>query len=47
VELAALLALAALPVGGWSGLDYFLKNWFSKFGCPLAGCCGGSNATRA
>jgi uncharacterized membrane protein YphA (DoxX/SURF4 family) len=47
VELAALLALAALPVGGWSGLDYFLKSWFSKFGCPLAGCCGGSNATRA
>ena len=47
VELAALVALAALPVGGWSGLDYFLKNWFSKFGCPLAGCCGGSIATRA
>ena len=47
VELAALLALAALPVGGWSGLDYFLKSWSSKFGCPLAGCCGGSNATRA
>jgi uncharacterized membrane protein YphA (DoxX/SURF4 family) len=47
VELAALLALAALPVGGWSGLDYFLKSCFSTFGCPLAGCCGGSNATRA
>lgn len=42
VELAALLSLAALPVGGWSGLDYFLKSW-----CPLAGCCGGANATRA
>ena len=51
VELAALVALAALPVGGWSGLDYFLKSclgsWFSTFGCPLAGCCGGSDATRA
>ncbi|NDC52954.1 MAG: hypothetical protein EBZ74_01370 [Planctomycetia bacterium] len=35
VELAALLAIAALPVGGWSGLDYFLKSW-----CPLS-CCGG------
>ena len=36
VELAALLAIAALPTGGWSGLDYFLKRW-----CPLAGCCAG------
>ena len=26
VELAALLAIAALPIGGWSGLDYFLKS---------------------
>ena len=38
VELAALLVIAALPSGGWSGLDYFLKQW-----CPLsrwcAGCC--------
>jgi hypothetical protein len=24
VELAALLAIASLPTGGWSGLDYFL-----------------------
>lgn len=42
VELAALLALAALPTGGWSGLDYFLQPW-------LAGCCplarGGKAAT--
>jgi uncharacterized membrane protein YphA (DoxX/SURF4 family) len=41
VELAALLVIAALPSGGWSGLDYFLKQW-----CPLsrlcAGCCGTS-----
>ena len=34
VELAALLALAALPVGGWSGIDYFLKAW-----CPWSGSC--------
>lgn len=41
VELAALLAVAALPTGGWSGLDYFLPSW-----CPLAACCrGGSTAT--
>lgn len=32
VELSALLVLAALPTGGWSGLDYFLQPW-------LAGCC--------
>lgn len=41
VELAALLALAALPVGGWSGLDYFLKSW-----CPLSRCCDGGGSTR-
>ena len=28
VELAALLAIAALPTGSWSGLDYFLSPWF-------------------
>jgi uncharacterized membrane protein YphA (DoxX/SURF4 family) len=33
VEMAALLALAALPTGGWSGLDYFLQSW-----CPFARC---------
>jgi len=33
VELASLLAVAALPTGGWSGLDYFLSSW-----CPLAAC---------
>ncbi|NDC64320.1 MAG: hypothetical protein EBZ59_10135 [Planctomycetia bacterium] len=27
VELAALLAIAALPTGGWSGLDYFLSRF--------------------
>ncbi|NBT12961.1 MAG: hypothetical protein EBS56_05170 [Planctomycetia bacterium] len=42
VEIAALLALAALPIGGWSGLDYFLKSW-----CPRAGCCGGRPEPRA
>jgi uncharacterized membrane protein YphA (DoxX/SURF4 family) len=40
VELAALLAIAALPSGGWSGLDYFLQPWLSAR-CPLArGWCG-------
>jgi len=34
VELAALLAIAALPTAGWSGLDYFLKQWF-----PASWCC--------
>ena len=39
VELAALLAIAALPTGGWSGLDYFLQPWISSH-CPLSrGCC--------
>ena len=28
VELAALLVIAALPTGGWSGLDHFLSRWF-------------------
>lgn len=41
VELAALLALASLPTGGWSGLDYFLKPW-----CPLARCCGANTCGR-
>jgi uncharacterized membrane protein YphA (DoxX/SURF4 family) len=34
VELAALLVIASLPIGGWSGLDYFLRSY-----CPWAGCC--------
>lgn len=34
VELAALLAIASLPTGGWSGLDYFLRSYY-----PWAGCC--------
>ena len=40
VELAALLVIAALPAGGWSGLDYFLKQW-----CPLSRWCAGCCAT--
>lgn len=36
VELAALLVLATMPLGGWRGLDYFLRSW-----CPL-GCTRGS-----
>ncbi len=35
VEIAALFVIAALPTGGWSGLDYFLRSW-----CPLSRCCG-------
>jgi uncharacterized membrane protein YphA (DoxX/SURF4 family) len=38
VELAALLAIASLPTGGWSGLDFFIGKWFGTW-CPLAGCC--------
>ena len=38
VEAAALLALAALPVGGWSGIDYFLKAL-----CPWSGCRAGTS----
>jgi len=40
VEMAALFAVAALPTGGWSGLDYFLRSW-----CPLTRCCAGKDAT--
>lgn len=40
VELAALLAIAALPIGGWSGLEYFLKQW-----CPLSRWCAGGCPT--
>ena len=38
VELAALLAIASLPTGGWSGLDFFFGKWFGGH-CPLSGCC--------
>jgi uncharacterized membrane protein YphA (DoxX/SURF4 family) len=38
VELAALLAIAALPTGGWSGLDFFLGKYLGNL-CPSAGCC--------
>jgi len=41
VELAALLAIAALPLGGWSGLDFFLRRW-----CPLGRCCGANSCDR-
>lgn len=41
VELAALLAIAALPTGGWSGLDFFLQRW-----CPLGRCCGANSCDR-
>jgi uncharacterized membrane protein YphA (DoxX/SURF4 family) len=35
VEIAALFVIAAMPTGGWIGLDYFLQSW-----CPLARCRG-------
>jgi uncharacterized membrane protein YphA (DoxX/SURF4 family) len=38
VEIAALLAIASLPTGGWSGLDFFLGKWLGNL-CPLTGCC--------
>lgn len=40
VEMAGLLTIAALPTGGWTGLDYFLQPWLQAR-CPLARwCCG-------
>ena len=36
-----LLAIAALPIGGWSVLDYFLKSW-----CPLSRCCDGARSIK-
>jgi uncharacterized membrane protein YphA (DoxX/SURF4 family) len=43
VEMAALLAIAALPVGAWSGLDHFLVRWCSV--CRwLNGCTSGTCA---
>ena len=30
VEMMALFALAAMPVGRWAGLDYFLHHWFGR-----------------
>ena len=42
VEMAALLVLAALPVGVWSGLDHFLVRWCSVCrwvnGCESGTC---------
>lgn len=33
VEVAALLVIAAMPTGGWSGLDYYVRQW-----CPMGSC---------
>lgn len=30
VEMMALFVLAAMPVGRWAGLDYFLHHWFGR-----------------
>ena len=45
VEMAGLLALAALPTGGWSGLDHFLEPWLDSH-CPLRRACCGSRSPR-
>jgi uncharacterized membrane protein YphA (DoxX/SURF4 family) len=42
VELAALLAIASLPTGGWSGLDFFFRKM-----CPWSGCCPEASAPSA
>jgi uncharacterized membrane protein YphA (DoxX/SURF4 family) len=44
VELAALLVIASLPTGGWSGLDYFLQPWLRSC-CPLSCLCAAKPAT--
>jgi uncharacterized membrane protein YphA (DoxX/SURF4 family) len=36
VELAALLVIAAMPTGGWSGLEYFLRSWCTSARCRRA-----------
>jgi uncharacterized membrane protein YphA (DoxX/SURF4 family) len=40
VEMASLLVLATMPIGGWAGLDFFLARWAARC-CPLAACRGG------
>lgn len=42
VEVAALLVIAAMPTGGWSGLDYYVRQW-----CPMGSCCGASGCASA
>jgi len=42
VELAALLVIASLPTGGWSGLDYFLNSW-----CPTSRCRSSAHAVQS
>jgi len=37
VEIAGLLVLASVPIGGWSGLDYFLTPLVQRC-CPVRGC---------
>lgn len=40
-EFAALLVVAAMPSGGWNGLEYFLKSW-----CPFSACCRGDTTAQ-
>lgn len=37
VEIAGLLVLASVPIGGWTGLDYFLKPLVGRC-CPFRAC---------
>lgn len=41
IEMLALLALAALPVGRWAGLDFFIYNLL------IRPCCGGKGESHA
>jgi len=43
VEMVAMLALAALPVGRWGGLDAFLHRWIGE---PLCARLCGRGAER-
>ena len=38
VEIAGLLVVASVPLGGWAGLDYFLMPLLSRY-CPFRACC--------
>jgi uncharacterized membrane protein YphA (DoxX/SURF4 family) len=46
VEMMAMLALAALPVGRWAGLDYFLYHYICIPLRQRCGCCCGGQRTE-
>ena len=37
IEMISLLVIASTSLGRWTGMDFFLHNWFIK---PLGRCCG-------